>query len=146
MTTQFVSFTLADKLCGIPVERIVEVLPGRARTPVPLSPPDVAGLVNLRGQVVLCIDLRERLGVRPAGSDDGSGQMMVVVSVGGENVALLVDKIGDVVEVEDEQFETPPQTLPENLRDVITGAYKLPGRLLLALDVEAVVQLGEKVA
>ncbi len=136
MTTQFVTFTLDDKLCGIPVERIVEVLPGRARTPVPLSPPDVAGLVNLRGQVVLSVDLRERLGIPRFVTDDDHEQMMVVVLVGGENVALLVDTIGDVVEVEDEQFETPPQTLPENLRSVIAGAYKLPGRLLLALDVD----------
>ena len=136
MTTQFVTFTLDDKLCGIPVERIVEVLPGRARTPVPLSPPDVAGLVNLRGQVVLSVDLRERLGIPRFVTDDDHEQMMVVVLVGGENVALLVDTIGDVVEVEDEQFETPPQTLPENLRSVIAGAYKLPGRLVLALDVD----------
>ena len=136
MTTQFVTFTLDDKLCGIPVERLVEVLPGRARTPVPLSPPDVAGLVNLRGQVVLSVDLRERLGIPRFVTDDDHEQMMVVVLVGGENVALLVDTIGDVVEVEDEQFETPPQTLPENLRSVIAGAYKLPGRLLLALDVD----------
>lgn len=136
MTTQFVTFTLDDKLCGSPVERIVEVLPGRARTPVPLSPPDVAGLVNLRGQVVLSVDLRERLGIPRFVTDDDHEQMMVVVLVGGENVALLVDTIGDVVEVEDEQFETPPQTLPENLRSVIAGAYKLPGRLLLALDVD----------
>ena len=136
MTTQFVTFTLDDKLCGIPVERIVEVLPGRARTPVPLSPPDVAGLVNLRGQVVLSVDLRERLGIPRFVTDDDHEQMMVVVLVGGENVALLVDTIGDVVEVEDEQFETPPQTLPENLRSVIAGASKLPGRLVLALDVD----------
>ena len=146
MTTQFVTFTLDDKLCGIPVERIVEVLPGRDRTPVPLSPPDVAGLVNLRGQVVLSIDLRERLGIPPFVGVDGAEQMMVVVLVGGENVALLVDKIGDVVEVEAEQFETPPQTLPENLRAVISGAYKLPGRLLLALDVDEATLTGEKAA
>lgn len=145
MTTQFVSFTLDDRMCGIRVDQIVEVLPGRARTPVPLSPPDVAGLVNLRGQVELCIDLRVRLGIEPFGNEEDE-QMMIVVLVGDERAALLVDRIGDVVEVEDEQFETPPQTLPENLRDVITGAYKLPGRLLLALDVEATVQLGEKVA
>ena len=74
--------------------------------------------------------------VRGGVTDDDHEQMMVVVLVGGENVALLVDTIGDVVEVEDEQFETPPQTLPENLRSVIAGAYKLPGRLLLALDVD----------
>lgn len=146
MTTQFVTFTLDDRLCGIPVERIVEVLPGRERTPVPLASGDVAGLVNLRGQVELCIDLRVRLGIEKIDPDMVDDQMMVVVQVDDEAAALLVDSIGDVVEVEDEQFETPPQTLPENLRQVITGAYKLPGRLLLALDVDSAVYAGEKVA
>jgi len=63
---------------------------------------------------------------------------MVVVRLGHEPVSLLVDAIGDVAEVDDEQFEEPPPTLPHGLREVIRGAYKLPGRLLLALDVEAV--------
>lgn len=146
MTTQFVTFTLDDRLCGIPVESIVEVLPGRARTPVPLATPDVAGLVNLRGQVELCVDLRVRLGMPKFDEANSADQMMVVVIVDDERAALLVDRIGDVVEVEDDQFETPPQTLPENLRQVITGAYKLPGRLLLALDVPSAVQIPDKVA
>ena len=133
MTTQLVTFTLADRLCGIPVDRVQEVLPGRARTRVPLAPDDVGGLVNLRGQVVLSVDLRRRLGM-PA--DDGD-QMMVVVFVGDETVSLLVDSIGDVLEVDAEQFEAPPQTLPEELQAVIRGAYKLSDRLLLALDVDA---------
>lgn len=139
MATQFVTFTLDERLCGIPVERIVEVLPGRERTPVPLAEDDIAGLVNLRGQVELCVDLRVRLGIPKIAEEFVDEQMMVVVQVEDEAAALLVDRIGDVVEVEDEQFETPPQTLPDNLRQVITGAYKLPGCLLLALDVEAAV-------
>jgi purine-binding chemotaxis protein CheW len=134
MTTQLVTFTLADALCGIPVARVQEVLPARTRTQVPLAPRDVAGLVNLRGQVVLTVDLRRRLGLPPL---DGQEQMMVVAFVDDEPVSLLVDEIGDVVEVEDDQFELPPQTLSEELRAVIRGAYKLPGRLLLALDVDA---------
>ncbi len=133
MTTQLVTFTLDDRLCGIPVDRVQEVLPGGTRTRVPLAPDDVAGLVNLRGQVVLSVDLRRRLGM-PARDED---QMMVVVFVGDETVSLLVDQIGDVLEVDAEQFEAPPQTLTEELQAVILGAYKLPHRLLLALDVDA---------
>ncbi len=132
-TQQLVTFTLGDRLCGIPVDRVQEVLPGRARTRVPLAPDDVGGLVNLRGQVVLSVDLRRRLGMVAHEGD----QMMVVVFVGDETVSLLVDTIGDVLEVDADQFETPPQTLPEELRAVILGAYKLSDRLLLALDVDA---------
>lgn len=132
-TSQLVTFSLADRLCGIPVDRVQEVLPSRTRTRVPLAPDDVAGLVNLRGQVVLAVDLRRRLGLPPHDGD----QMMVVVFVGDETVSLLVDRIGDVLEVADDRFEAPPQTLSEELRGVIRGAYKLSDRLLLALDVDA---------
>ena len=132
-TQQLVTFTLADRLCGIPVDRVQEVLPGRARTRVPLAPAAVGGLVGLRGPVVRARDRRRRLG-RPAHDAD---QRMVGVFVGDETVSLLVDTIGDVLEVDADQFETPPQTLPEELRAVIRGAYKLPDRLLLALDVDA---------
>jgi purine-binding chemotaxis protein CheW len=134
MSTRLVTFTLGDRLCGIPVHRVQEVLPGRHRTRVPLAPEDVAGLVNLRGQVVLTVDLRRRLGM-PASEAE---QMMAVVFVGDETVSLLVDRIGDVLVVEEEQFELSPQTLPEALRSVILGTYKLADRLLLALDVDAV--------
>jgi purine-binding chemotaxis protein CheW len=134
MSTRLVTFTLGDRLCGIPVDRVQEVLPGRARTRVPLAPDDVAGLVNLRGQVVLTVDLRQRLGMAPSETE----QMMAVVFVGDETVSLLVDRIGDVLVVEEDQFELPPQTLPEVLRSVILGTYKLADKLLLALDVDAV--------
>ena len=134
MSTRLVTFTLGDRLCGIPVDRVQEVLPSRPRTRVPLAPDDVAGLVNLRGQVVLTVDLRRRLGM-PA--HDGE-QMMAVVFVGDETVSLLVDRIGDVLVVDEDQFELPPQTLSEPLRAVILGTYKLADQLLLALDVDAV--------
>jgi len=135
MTAQYVTFTLGGNLYGIGVGNVQEVLPYRRTTPVPLAAPDVAGLVNLRGQVVLALDLRTRLGLPPRAEGE---PMMVVVKVGPEPVSLLVDAIGDVAEVDDEQFESPPPTLPAELREVIRGAYKLPDRLLLALDVGAV--------
>jgi len=135
MTAQYVTFTLGGNLYGIGVGNVQEVLPYRRTTPVPLAAPDVAGLVNLRGQVVLALDLRTRLGLPPRAEGE---PMMVVVKVGPEPVSLLVDAIGDVAEVDDEQFEAPPPTLPAELREVIRGAYKLPDRLLLALDVGAV--------
>lgn len=134
MSTQYVTFELDGKLYGIGVQDVREVLPARALTDVPLAPRDVAGLVNLRGQVVLSVDLRRRLGLAPKPADT---QMMVVVQVDGEDISLLVDEIGDVIEVEDVQFEAPPQNMPAHLRSVITGSYKLDGRLLLALDVDA---------
>lgn len=135
MSTQYVTFTLGEHHYGIAVERVLEVLPARSAARVPLAPDDVAGLVNLRGQVVLALDLRSRLGL-PARAE--GRQMMVVVKLDDESAALLVDQIGDVADVGEDQFETPPQTLAPELREVIRGAYKLADRLLLVLDVDAV--------
>ena len=133
-TRQLATFTLDGHDFGVSVERVQEVLRHQPRTPVPLSSPAVGGLLNLRGQVVMTIDLRSRLGLAPLPHD--AEPMMVVVQVDGEPISLLVDEIGDVIDVEEGQFETPPDTLPTALREVILGAYKLDKGLLLALDVD----------
>jgi len=133
MSRQLATFTLGGARYGVDVLLVQEALRSQVRTPVPLAPPGVAGLVNLRGEVVLAVDLRVRLGLEPLA--EGADPMMVVVQVGEEPVSLLVDEVGDVVDVDESQFETPPDTLPAELREVIRGAYKLPTGLLLDLDV-----------
>jgi purine-binding chemotaxis protein CheW len=134
MSRQFATFTLDGARYGVDVLRVQEALRAQTRTPVPLAPAGIAGLVNLRGQVVMTIDLRSRLGLAPL--PPGAEPMMVVVQVDGEPISLLVDEIGDVIDVQEGQFETPPDTLPTALREVILGAYKLDRGLLLALDVD----------
>ena len=134
MGRQLATFVLGGAHYGVDVLLVQEALRSQERTPVPLAPAGVAGLVNLRGEVVLSVDLRHRLGLAPLAEDDEP--MMVVVQVDGEPISLLVDEVGDVVDVEESQFETPPDTLEPALRELIVGAYKLPEGLLLALDVE----------
>ncbi|MGN6600672.1 MAG: chemotaxis protein CheW [Actinomycetales bacterium] len=138
-STQFATFTLAGHLFGVRVSRVQEVLRYQVATRVPMAPDAVGGLINLRGQVVTAIDLRTRLGLpaRPAGAEP----MNVVVRVGDEAVSMLVDSIGDVVDVETDAFEAPPDTLSGPGRDLLHGAYKLEGRLLLALDVDRAVSV-----
>ncbi len=106
----------------------------QARTPVPHAPQGVAGLVNLRGQVVALVDLRVRLGRTAFGADDDP--MMMVVKVEGEPVSLLVDQVGDVLEIDADLFGPPPPTLEPALREFVTGVYSLEDELLLALDVD----------
>ena len=131
--TQYVTFQVADCLYGVDVTHVQEVLPPQPRTPTPLAPGTVAGLVNLRGQVVLAVDLRERL-MLPA--RDEAEPMMVVVRLGAETVSLLVDRIGEVVTVGPDTFAEPPETLPLVMRQVVRGAHRLTDKLLLVLDVE----------
>ena len=133
MSRQLATFVIDGAHYGVDVVLVQEALRSQVRTSVPLAPPGIAGLVNLRGEVVLSVDLRVRLGLTPLTVD--ADPMMVVVQVDGEPVSLLVDEVGDVVDVEEDQFETPPDTLAPELRELIVGAYKLPSGLLLALDV-----------
>ncbi len=134
---QLATFRLDGDLYGVEVEHVQEVLKSQGLTRVPLAPPAVAGLINLRGQVVTAIELRERLGrpPRPAGHD----AVVIVVRLHGEAVSLLVDSIADVVDIDAADFEAPPDTLDGQARELIRGAYKLDGRLLLALDVHRAV-------
>lgn len=133
MSTRLVTFTLDDRTYGVGVAAVQEVLRGLPRTRIPLAPRTLAGLINLRGQVLSAVDLREQLEL-PARQEDDE-PMLVVIRVAGEPVALLVDSIGSVVDVDDTQFEPPPDTLTGRSRELILGAYKLDTRLLLALDV-----------
>lgn len=137
MSTRLVTFALDGRRYGVAVDAVQEVLRGQPRTRVPLAPATVAGLINLRGQVLTAIDLREQLGL-PAYSGEEE-PMLVVIRVAGEPVALLVDSIGSVVDVDADQFESPPDTLTGIARDLILGAYKLQDQLLLALDVDRAV-------
>jgi len=132
--SSYVTFTIEDGLYGVEVQRVQEALRAHERTRVPLAPQGVAGLVNLRGQVVLTVDLRPRLGLPPLGAD--SAPMMVVVQVAGEPVSLLVDEIGDVVDVPADRVEAPPDTLDPELRPLIQSACPLDDALLLVLDVD----------
>ena len=137
MSTRLVTFTLDGRLYGVDVDLVQEVLRGQPQTRIPLAPPSVSGLINLRGQVLSAVELRARLGL-PAREHDQEA-MLVVVRVQGEAVALRVDSIGAVIDVDDEQFELPPDTLSGPAREFLFGAYKLEGQLLLALDVERAV-------
>jgi purine-binding chemotaxis protein CheW len=136
-TSQLATFWLDGDLYGVEVEHVQEVLKSQGLTRVPLAPAAVAGLINLRGQVVTAIELRERLGRPPR--PEGTDAVVIVVRLHGEAVSLLVDAIADVVDGHASDFEAPPDTLDGQARELIRGAYKLDGHLLLALDVQRAV-------
>lgn len=142
--SQFCTFYLDRLLFGVQLKDVQEVIREIQTTVVPLAPEVVTGLMNLRGQVVTAIDLRRKLefGPRPP----GASAMNVVVRSDDGAVSLLVDEIGDVVEVKDSTFEPPPETLRGNVRDMILGVHKLPERLLHVLDTAKACQIGEAVA
>lgn len=136
---QFCTFLLDGHLFGVPVPQVQEVIRVQPMTAVPLAPPAVEGLINLRGQIVLAIDLRRRLGL--PNRTDGALPVNVVIRTADGAVSLLVDEIGEVIEVSDSTFEAPPETLRGTIRSIILGVHKLEGNLLHTLDTGNACQL-----
>ena len=136
---QFSTFVVDRLLFGVEVEKVQEVIRYQEMTRVPLAPAVVKGLINLRGQIVTAIDLRRRLELRERAAADLP--MNVVIRQSDGAVSLLVDEIGDVLEVDEQTFENPPETLNGKARQLIRGVYKLNGRLLHVLDTDKAVSV-----
>ena len=137
---QLCTFMVDGLLFGVDVMNVQEVLRHQETTPVPLAPPTVRGLVNLRGQIVTAIEMRARLGLPQRPREDLP--MNVVTTTRSGTLSLLVDELGDVLEVEEQSFEAPPEMMNAALRELVRGVFKLEGRLLLLLDAERVAALG----
>lgn len=136
---EYVSFFVENQLLGISVLKVQEVIPMQAITPIPKSIPSVAGLLNLRGQIVTAVDLRERLGLsRKENDQDG---MSVIVENGGELFSFIVDAVGDVIAVARNKFASPPATLAYHWKQCCEGVFQLEKGLLVVLDVKSLLTI-----
>jgi chemotaxis signal transduction protein len=138
MAHQYCTFLLDGHLFGVLVSAVQEVLKEQDVTPVPLAPSEVSGLINLRGQIVTTLDLRPRLGI-PRQEPGARSVSVVVRAADGGPVSLVVDRTGDVIEADDASLELPPDTVPAEVRELVSGICKLDGRLMLLLDSERAV-------
>lgn len=132
---EFLTIRLADQMFGIPILQVQDVLGSQKITRIPLAPPAIAGSLNLRGRIVTAIDVRACLGMPPLQRDKGAQEMSVVVESQGELYSLMIDKVGDVLSVDNADFEKSPATLDPQWRAVCQGIYRLKGSLLVILDV-----------
>ena len=136
----FVTLTVADQLCGIPVLGVRDIMGAQVITRISLASREIAGSLNLRGRIVTAIDLRRRLGLADAAV--GVERMSVVAEQGGELYALLVDQVSEVMTLPAASFEHNPQTLPPQWSEFSAGIYLLRDRLLVVLDVARLLSLG----
>ncbi len=141
-TRQLCTFIIDGMLFGVDVMNVQEVIRYQEMTVVPLASANVRGLINLRGQIVTAIEMRARLGLDPRRDD--ALPMNVVTTTADGVVSLLVDEIGDVLEVEERTFERPPETISAAFRELVPGVFKLEGKLLLLLDAEKVATFGSE--
>lgn len=138
-TIQLCTFHLGDSFFGVEAKSVQEVIRYQEMTSVPLMPSCIAGLINLRGQIVTAIDMRKRFEMEERA--DGKLPMNVVVRSDEGAVSLLVDQIGDVIEVANSEFETPPATLRGPMRELVDGAFKLRHGLLLLLNTSEAIRM-----
>lgn len=136
-SSQFSTFTIDDKLYGINVKMVQEITKAMPITPVPLAPFYVHGLINLRGQIATAVGLRELFSLKSA--EIGQSKINVVCKTEGLLLSLIVDEVGDVLELEESQFEATPDTVNHNVSKFMTGVYKLPNNLLSVIDIQKLV-------
>jgi purine-binding chemotaxis protein CheW len=132
-TEEFVTFTIAGQLFGIPVLQIQDVLSSYQITPIPLAPPEITGSLNLRGRVVTAIDVRLRLGLSARPKEAES--MSIVAENEGELYSLMVDSVGEVLALSQSAYERNLPTLDAKFRAFSDGIYRLDKQLLVVLDV-----------
>jgi len=133
---QLTTFYVGTDLFGIEVMKTQEVTGSQAIIPVPLAPKFVKGLINLRGQIATALGLRELFESEQTVSSEDP--MSVVCKIDGNLVSLMVDTIGDVVEVNRNLFEPTPSTLPAGVRKYVKGIYKLNGEFLSVIELDAI--------
>jgi purine-binding chemotaxis protein CheW len=136
---QYATFFVDGMFFGVEVLKVQEVLRYQEMTRVPLAPEVVQGLINLRGQIVTAIDMRRRLRLAPRVADAQPMNMVVRSEEGA--VSLLVDEIGDVIEVSESCYEAPPVNMSPAQRALVNGVYKLDGKLLLVLNTERALRI-----
>jgi purine-binding chemotaxis protein CheW len=138
--TEYVTVLIGEQLFGLPISRVQDVFMPDRLTRVPLSSPEIAGVLNLRGRIVTAIDMRCRLGMGPR--TDGRPSMAVGIELKGESYGLLIDTVGEVLKLADNTREPNPVNLDLHLARVSAGVHRLEGQLMVILDVERVLETG----
>jgi purine-binding chemotaxis protein CheW len=138
---QLISFTVGAEEYALELLRVKEVIRMRQITWLPKAPACVKGIINLRGDVIPIVDLRERFGLRV--QEQTGMTRVIVVEVGGKPVGMVVDSASQVVRVPADQFDPPPAVMGERSRDFITAVGKTGDRLIIMIDVDRILDSEE---
>ena len=142
--TEFVTFTIAGQMFGLPIARVQDVFKPARITRVPLAGAEIAGVLNLRGRIVTAIDMRHRLEVKRR--EAGDAPMAIGIEAKGESFGLLVDAVGEVLKLPEADREPNPINIDRKLAALSAGVYRLEGQLLVALDIDRVLDLRAEAA
>jgi purine-binding chemotaxis protein CheW len=137
--TEYVTVMIGDQLFGLPISRVQDVFVPERLTRVPLAAPEVAGILNLRGRVVTAIDMRSRLDL--GRRQDSQPLMAIGIESRAESYGLLVDSVGEVMKLSNDDCEPKPANLDPRLARVAAGVYRLESQLMVVLDVDRILDL-----
>jgi purine-binding chemotaxis protein CheW len=140
-TEGFVTVVTGGQLFGLRLERVRDVFVPRGLSPVPLAPPEIAGLLNLRGRIVTAIDLRRRLNLPPR--SDGGTPVAVGIEERGELYGLMVDRVGDVLRLRPSTYDANPVNLDQRWAKLCAGVHRLDHGLMVVLDVDKILDLSQ---
>lgn len=140
-TEGFVTVVTGGQIFGLKLDRVRDVFVPQGLSAVPLAPPEVAGLLNLRGRIVTALDLRTRLGLPPR--EAGKRAVAVGIEDRGELYGLIADKVGDVLWLKPSAYEANPANLDPRWAQVCSGVYRLDGELMVVLDVDKVLDFSQ---
>jgi len=136
---EFVTVMVGGQLFGLSIDRVHDVSKVDRWTRVPLAQPEIAGVLNLRGNIVTAIDMRRRLDLSPI--EEGESHMMIGVEYHGEFYGLLVDQVGEVLKAATEQWDPNPANLDPYWASIAAGIYRLEDKLMIVLDVDRVLDI-----
>jgi purine-binding chemotaxis protein CheW len=139
---EYVTVMLGGQLFGLPISRVQDVFKPDRLTRVPLAPPEIAGVLNLRGRIVTAIDMRGRLALPER--DGKRPPMAIGIECRGESYGLVIDAVGEVVTLDDTAREPNPVNLGAALARISAGVHRLERRLLVILDVDRVLDIGRE--
>ncbi len=132
---EFVILNIAEQQFGVAVSDVHDVFAPTGLARVPLSPPEIAGVLNLRGRIVTAVDARARLGLPPLG-ESIENAMAVGIEKDGESYGLVIDSVGEVLSLREEEYEPNPCNLDQRWQAVARGVYRQEGRLVIVLDID----------
>ncbi|MGA6966249.1 MAG: chemotaxis protein CheW [Xanthobacteraceae bacterium] len=137
---EYVTATIGGQLFGLPIAGVQDVFVPDRLTSVPLAPPEIAGVLNVRGRILTIIDMRRRLELEVL--EESRRTLVVGIEHKGESYGLLIDRVGEVLKLPARSFEDNPINFDRTLAQVSAGVHRLDGKLMVVLDLDRVLVLG----
>jgi len=137
---QIVGFRVGKEYFGVPIGIVHEIVRMMEITVVPDAPPFIEGVINLRGKIIPIVDLRKRFA---EGVQQNRRNRILVAELDGHNVGLVVDSANEVLKMDPELIEPPPNVFEQGGMNYVTGVGKLDGKLVILIDLAKIMQRGE---